>query len=114
MDNRKYEVVKLFDKYALFSSTRIKKEDVPKGMYKYDLRADDIGWEVIEVNRSIMVHHFGTIITNTPILKKNQHYLDVDEEKGEFGFEPNSLTVKEYLQKHKSQEKLNKPIEKER
>ena len=35
-----YELIKLFDQPALFSSNRITSDEIPKGLYSYDLRED--------------------------------------------------------------------------
>lgn len=50
---------------AMFTSLRIKKEDIPEGMYRYELREE--GGEVCQLSACILVDHFGTLLTSRPI-----------------------------------------------
>ena len=50
-----------------FSDLRIQRESIPEGKYAYDLRDADCGGNVCQVQYFVLVNHFGTIITNTPI-----------------------------------------------
>ena len=53
---------------AFCTDERIKSEDVPMGLYKYDIRSSDFDsnkWSTIE--KRVLVNHCATIITDTPI-----------------------------------------------
>lgn len=50
---------------AMFTSLRVKKEDIPEGMYRYELREE--GGEVCQLSTHILVDHFGTLLTSQPI-----------------------------------------------
>ena len=50
-----------------FSDIRIKRDTIPNNMYAYDLRESDEGGKVCQVQYSVLVNYFGTIITKEPI-----------------------------------------------
>lgn len=50
---------------ALFTSLRVKGEDIPEGMYRYELREES--GEVCQLSTFILVDHFGTLLTTQPI-----------------------------------------------
>ncbi len=39
--NEKLQEIEIFDKLGLFSNGRLRDEDVPEGLYRYDLRGSD-------------------------------------------------------------------------
>ena len=51
-----------------FSSLRIDRDTIPEGKYAYDLRdSDGCTGDVCQVKNYILVNHFGTMVTDTPI-----------------------------------------------
>ena len=49
------------------TSARITKDNRMENLYYYDIRSDDEGFTPIEICKSVMVNHFGTIVTDGPI-----------------------------------------------
>ena len=63
---------------AFCTDERIKSEDVPAGLLKYDVRSSDYNadqWSTIELQ--VAVNHCATIVTDTPI-ELGQHTLNDD------------------------------------
>lgn len=103
--SEKYEVIELLNNTALFTTIRIANKDVPKWLYKYDLRhADDDGITACEVSKLVMVNHYGTILTNKPIRMIHGSCTMFDEDKC-MQFTNQHLTISEYQKKFKSQAK---------
>lgn len=51
-----------------FDCCRIKREQVPEGYHKYDLRhSDDDDGEITEIQDTVVVNHFGTFVTKEVI-----------------------------------------------
>lgn len=65
--NETYELIELFDQPALFSSNRITSDEIPKGLYSYDLRKDDDGNSFSAIEPYISKNHAGSVITNEPV-----------------------------------------------
>lgn len=103
-----FEPIKLFGKLVLFTPVRIKDEDLPKGIYKYEVRHDDEGQGIMcELSTRILVNHWGTILSNKPIQLDYDGYRYIDEEKDVQFLDMKSLTISRYLTKerNKSQER---------
>ena len=67
LDTDTYDLIDLFDRPALFSNWRLSSDDIPKGLYCYDLREADNGDEFITIEPHVVVNHGGSVITDEPI-----------------------------------------------
>ena len=75
----KYDVIEVLGQTALFSNGRIAQEDLPDGLYKYDLRHGDSG-DFVSVEPRVAVNHAGTIITKEPIDFGKAGYISFDDD----------------------------------
>ena len=50
-----------------FSDLRIQRDTIPEGTVAYDLRDADCSGDICQVQPFVLVNHFGTFITETPI-----------------------------------------------
>ena len=75
-----YEQISLFDKTALFTSLRIDRDQLPDGLYAYDIRHGDTGMDAIELKDSILVNHMGTVITKEPIDLGDKGFIYIEDE----------------------------------
>ncbi len=67
-NNTDYERFEILGHDALFTSLRIDRNTLPKGLYAYDLREDDYGkGDICELCGFVLVNHFGTAIVKEPI-----------------------------------------------
>jgi antirestriction protein ArdC len=82
-DAPKYQEVEIFDVPALFSDGRIALDDLPEGLYRYDLRGsdDDLGIPVT-VEQNVAVNHAGAIITAKPLDLGEDGCLTLTEDEG--------------------------------
>ena len=73
--------VTILEKPALFTDMRIDRNTVPKGYYAYDVRHDDeCQGEAVQLARSILVNHWGALITQEKIKLPRDGYLDIEPE----------------------------------
>lgn len=80
--NASYEVIKFFGKKVLFTSERIRDSDLPKGIYKYEVRHDDECQGIMcEIAKRIFVNHWGTILSKEEIDLESDGYRIIDEGK---------------------------------
>ena len=101
--NTKFEVIDILGNKALFTSQRIHSKDVPIGLFRYELRhADDDGMIPCEVSLSIMVNHYGTILTNKPIQMLHNGCTLFDGDK-DIKFLNEYISVDSYKKKYRQQ-----------
>ena len=82
-DAPKYQEVEIFDVPALFSNGRIALDDLPEGLYRYDLRgSDDDPGMPVTVEQNVTVNHAGAIITAKPLDLGEDGCLTLTEDEG--------------------------------
>lgn len=94
-DNENFELVLVDDIPAIFTSARLNRESIPKGVFCYDIRHDD-GQQGIacEIAPHVLANHWGTIITRQEIpLEHNSYYPENDI--NYLGYE---MTLGEFMQ----------------
>lgn len=65
-ENIRYELVMLLGKPMLFTSDRVKKEDVPEGLIRYEIRHDDTGVPC-EIKDSVFADYYGAVLAKEAI-----------------------------------------------
>lgn len=77
-EDKQWEVVKVIERKALFTNERIAPEDVPEGMYQYELRKDGNGWPV-SLEKSVKVNYGGTLLFEEEIDLGSGGYISFDK-----------------------------------
>lgn len=73
-----FEAVEILGIPALFTTQRVDRSTVPKGMYAYDMQTSVQDWgQPCLIARHITVEHFGTVLTASPIPIPSRGYLDL-------------------------------------
>ncbi len=75
-----FELIMVDDIPAIFTNSRVSNDSVPKGLFCYDIRHDDLCRGIAcEIKPFILVNHWGSIITKEKIpLENGSHYLADD------------------------------------
>ena len=96
-----YQEVELFGQPALFSNERIAADDLPDGLFCYDLRgSDDDPGAPVAVEERVMVNHAGSVITAKPLELPEEGHLPLTDESG-LDFNGGEKTAQRFLQDHK-------------
>jgi len=92
----RFESVELLEVPGLFTTERVNRATVPKGMYLYELQTSEEDWSQPGLmGRHITVDHMGTVLTASPIELSANGYRDLSP--GDFTFgEHSCLTVAEF------------------
>lgn len=100
-DDKQWEVVKVLGYKALFTNERIAAENVPEGMYRYDLRDNGQGW-FSSIEKSVKVNHAGTLLFTEDIeLNAGEYIAFADGDSPNFlGY---TMTVDEFQNKQKQE-----------
>ena len=100
-NDEQYQEVELFEKPALFSNGRIFRDDLPEGVYCYDLRgSDDDPGSPICVEERVVVNHAGSVILTAPLEFPEEGRLYFTDETG-LNFNGGMLTLSQFLQEQK-------------
>ena len=94
--------IEIFDKPGLFSNSRLRDEDVPDGLYRYDLRGSDYDpGQPILVEKTVIVNHAASVLMAEELDLGAGDRLELGEEG--LNFTGGLLTVREFMeeQEHK-------------
>ena len=95
--------IEIFDKPGLFSNSRLRDEDVPEGLYRYDLRGSDYDpGQPILVEKTVIVNHAASVLMAEKLDLGADGRLELGEEG--LNFTGGLLTVREFM---KEQEEKN-------
>jgi hypothetical protein len=96
VNSRNYDQIELLGKTMLFSNNRITENDIPEGLFCYDLRYNDDNDKFASLEPKVTVNHAGSVITNEPIDFGEQGYIALTEETSP-NFVNNDVTIGEYM-----------------
>ena len=100
-NDEQYQEIELFDKPGLFSNGRIVRDNLPEGVYCYDLRGSDYDpGEPIYVENRVGVNHAGAVILAEPLELPKEGYLRLTEEEG-LNFVGGFSTLAQFLQEQR-------------
>lgn len=80
VDARKehYEAVEILGIPGLFTTLRVDRATIPKGVYAYDMQTSEQDWsQPCLLARHITVEHFGTVLTASPVPIPPNGYFDL-------------------------------------
>ena len=86
LTEEKLDVIEVLDRRALFSNGRLMPEQIPEGLYAYDLRHSDDGGRFCSVEPRVGVNHGGTVLLKEALDFGECGYISLDEDT-----EPNFL-----------------------
>ena len=100
-NDEQYQEIELFEKPGLFSNGRIARDNLPEGVYCYDLRgSDDDPGEPVSVEEKVLVNHAGSVLLTEPLELPETRYLMLTEEEG-LNFTGGFSTLAQFLQEQK-------------
>ena len=100
-NDEQYQEIELFDKPGLFSNGRIVRDNLPEGVYCYDLRGSDYDpGEPICVEEQVVVNHAGSVLLTEPLELAENGRLMLTEEEG-LNFVGGFSTLAQFLQEQK-------------
>lgn len=96
----RFEEVEFLEKPALFSIARIRRDTVPEGLHKYDIRHTDNDWgKPCQIGYGVLVNHYGTLITNEAVQLDPDGFLSIDEDALNYTGGA-CATIAEYMEKY--------------
>ena len=106
---KEYQAVRIAGKVALLSPDIVSRTDVPKGIFKYELRSGD-EYEYATLEKHVAVDFSGTILSKEPIDFGDQDYIDLTKGNAFESLE-GRLTMAEYMAEDPPTETVDESIE---
>ena len=75
LTDEKMDVIEVLGRKALFSNGRILPEEIPEGLYAYDLRYSDEEGQFISIEPKVGVNHGGTVLMRELLDFREKGYL---------------------------------------
>jgi len=95
-----FEEVEILGKPALFTCGRLDRNTVPSGYHAYDVRHDDMcRGDAVQLQKFIMVNHWGTLITRDKVKLHKDGYRDLEPMDINYGT-GDCRTMKDFMEKY--------------
>lgn len=105
MTEEKLDVIEVLDRRALFSNGRLMPEQIPEGLYAYDLRHSDDGDRFCAIEPKVGVNHGGTVLMRDILDFGENGYIPLDEDT-EPNFLGETMTVSEFAEEEAQDESM--------
>ena len=105
MTEEKLDVIEVLDRRALFSNGRLMPEQIPEGLYAYDLRHSDDGDRFCSIEPKVGVNHGGTVLMRDILEFGENGYIPLDEDT-EPNFLGETMTVSEFAEEKAQDETM--------
>lgn len=105
MTEEKLDVIEVLDRRALFSNGRLMPEQIPEGLYAYDLRHSDDGDRFCSIEPKVGVNHGGTVLVRDVLDFGENGYISLDEDT-EPNFLGETMTVSEFAEEEAQDEAM--------
>lgn len=105
MSEEKLDVIEVLDRRALFSNGRLMPEQIPEGLYAYDLRHSDDGDRFCSIEPKVGVNHGGTVLMRDILDFGESGYIPLDEDT-EPNFLGETMTVSEFAEEEAQDETM--------
>ena len=91
----KYELIEVCGQPALFNDARIPDSEVPKGLYRYDMRVGDDDFCDGTIEKNVWVNYGGSILVQQPFEFGEDGYIQLDEDSSP-NFTGEEMTAEEF------------------
>lgn len=105
LTEEKLDVIEVLDRRALFSNGRLIPEQIPEGLYAYDLRHSDDGDRFCSIEPKVGVNHGGTVLMRDILDFGESGYIPLDEDT-EPNFLGETMTVSEFAEEEAQDEAM--------
>lgn len=105
LTEEKLDVIEVLDRRALFSNGRLMPEQIPEGLYAYDLRHSDDGDRFCAIEPKVGVNHGGTVLMRDILDFGESGYIPLDEDT-EPNFLGDEMTPSEFAEEEVQDETL--------
>ena len=100
---KKYEAVIIFNKPMLFTNERLEYDNVPDGLYRYDIRDGGMDGNMCELKDQVAVNHWGTVLSKDAVESRMVDGKEMNTQEGiqisedDYNYTGEVFTTQEYL-----------------
>lgn len=105
LTEEKLDVIEVLDRRALFSNGRLMPEEIPEGLYAYDLRYSDESCRFCAIEPKVLVDHGGTVLMKDILDFGTSDQILLDDET-EPNFLGETMTVSEFAEEEIQDESM--------
>ena len=105
LTEEKLDVIEVLDRRALFSNGHLMPEQIPEGLYAYDLRHSDDGDRFCSIEPKVGVNHGGTVLMRDILDFGESGYIPLDEDT-EPNFLGEEMTAEEFAKEEAQDETM--------
>lgn len=105
LTEEKLDVIEVLDRRALFSNGRLMPEEIPEGLYAYDLRHSDDGDRFCAIEPKVGVNHGGTVLMKDILDFGTSDQILLDDET-EPNFLGDEMTPSEFAEEEAQDESM--------
>ena len=105
LTEEKLDVIEVLDRRALFSNGHLLPEEIPEGLYAYDLRHSDDGDRFCSIEPKVAVNHGGTVLMRDILDFGESGYIPLDEDT-EPNFLGEEMTAEEFAEEEAQDETM--------
>ena len=105
LTEEKLDVIEVLDRRALFSNGRLMPEQIPEGLYAYDLRHSDDDDRFCSIEPKVGVNHGGTVLMRDILDFGESGYIPLDEDT-EPNFLGEEMTAEEFAEEEAQDEAM--------
>ena len=105
LTEEKLDVIEVLDRRALFSNGRLMPEEIPEGLYAYDLRYSDESCRFCSIEPKVGVDHGGTVLMRDILDFGESGYIPLDEDT-EPNFLGETMTAAEFAEEEAQDETM--------
>ena len=103
----KYEAVIIFNKPMLFTNERLDYDNIPDGLYRYDIRDGGMDGNMRELKDKVGVNHWGTVLSRDAVESRIIDGVEMNSQEGivmtddDYNYTGEEFTTQEYLDNYK-------------
>ena len=105
LTEEKLDVIEVLDRRALFGNGRLMPEQIPEGLYAYDLRHSDDGDRFCSIEPKVGVNHGGTVLMRDVLDFGKDGYIPFDDDT-EPNFLGETMTAAEFAEEETQDESM--------
>lgn len=103
MTDEKLDVIEVLGAKALFSNGRLLPEEIPEGLYAYDLKESDNGDRFVSIEPKVSVNHGGTVLMKEILDFGQSGFISFDED-SDPNFLGYTMTAREFADEEQTED----------
>ena len=103
---QKYEAVIIFNRHMLFTNERLEYDEIPEGIYRYDIRDGGMDGNMRELKDKVGVNHWGTVLSRDMVEPRIIDGQEMNSKEGivmtddDYNYTGEEFTIDEFIENY--------------